>query len=270
VKHDSLTSDHPDLPAFSRGWQGAVDEPEVDLDIDPAKLLARMGERRLRRMQAAGEELLDIYRVIAKTDDNIVGLLLKQSDTFYEWDHYPKGDVYDPGTHSQYYYHAHRGATGEHGHFHTFLRAKGMPDGVLALPLERDEPWPRGNDALAHLIAVSMDQFGVPTHLFSTNRWVTGETLFGAQDVIGMLDRFEMDLIWPEWPVNRWLSAMMVLFRPQIEVLLHRRDAVLNSHMLARPGDDVLEDRDLEITALTRIDADRQIAAVRAALKAAS
>lgn len=270
MKHDSLISDHPDLPSFSRGWQGAVDEPELDLQIDPARLLARMGERRLRRMQAAGEELLDIYRVIGKTDDNIVGLLLKQSDTFYEWDHYPKGDVYDSETHSQYYYHAHRGATGEHGHFHTFMRAKGMPDGVLPLPLERDEAWPKGTDALAHLIAVSMDQFGVPTHLFSTNRWVTGETLYGAQDVIAMLDRFEMDLIWPEWPVNRWLSALIVLFRPQIELLLHRRDAVLNAQMLARPGDDVLEDRDLEITGLTRIDADSQIAAVAAALKAIS
>ncbi|MDF1719793.1 MAG: hypothetical protein P1U65_03880 [Minwuia sp.] len=268
MKHDGLISDHPDLPAFSRAWQGTVDEPESDLQIDPARLLARMGQRRLRRMEAAGDELIDIYRVIAKTGDNIVGLLLKQSEGFFEWDHYPKGDVYDSETHSQYYYHAHRGAMGEHGHFHTFVRSKGMPPGVLPLPLERDEAWPKGDDAVAHMIAISMDPFGVPTHLFSTNRWVTGETLYGAQDVIAMLDRFEMDLIWPDWPVNRWLTAMMVLFRPQIETLLHRRDAVLNHQMMARPSDDVLEDRDLEITALTTIDADRQIAAVQTAIKA--
>lgn len=255
-----------DGPALSDHWVGDVADAEVDLKLDPARLLRGCDQDQLERMLAAAEELLNVYRVIAKTEDNIVGLLLKQSETFYEWDHYPKGDVYDPQTHSQYYYHAHRGATGEHGHFHTFLRARGMQPEVRPLPLERDEPWPAGNDALAHLVAVSMNAFGVPTHLFSTNRWVTGETLYGAHDVIAMLDRFEMDLIWPEWPVNRWLSALMVLFRPQVEALLHRRDAVIRDRLEKADGADVLEDRELEITALTMIDADSQIAAIRARL----
>lgn len=250
-------------PALSEQWSGDTVEAEVDLVLDPATLLQDCDTPQLQAMLAAADELLNVYRVIAKTEDNIVGLLLRQSETFYEWDHYPKGDVYDPETHSQYYYHAHRGATGEHGHFHTFLRARGMPPGVHPLPLERDEVWPSGNDALAHLVAISMNAYGVPTHLFSTNRWVTGETLYGADDVITMLDRFQMDLIWPEWPVNRWLSAMMVLFRPQIEALLHRRDAVIRDRIAAGTDGDVLEDRELEITALTSIDADAQIAAIR-------
>ncbi len=251
------------VPGLSEKWSGDTADAEADLVLDPASLLQDCDTARLQAMLAAADELLKVYRVIAKTEDNIVGLLLRQSETFYEWDHYPKGDVYDPETHSQYYYHAHRGATGEHGHFHTFLRARGMPPGVRPLPLERDEVWPSGKDALAHLVAVSMNAYGVPTHLFSTNRWVTGETLYGADDVIAMLDRFEMDLIWPEWPVNRWLSAMMVLFRPQIEALLHRRDAVIRDRIAASDGGDVLEDRELEITALTSIDADAQIAAIR-------
>ena len=267
MKQDRSTdADMTPLPTLSRDWSGAVGEAETDLMLGPVDMLAAFSQPQLERMLVAAEELLNVYRVLAKTEDNIVGLLLKQSDTFFEWDHYPQGDVYDPETHSQYYYHAHRGATGEHGHFHTFLRAKGMPEGVQPLPLERDSPWPMGKDALAHLVAVSMNAYGVPTHLFSTNRWVTGETLYGARDVIAMLDRFEMDLIWPEWPVNRWLSAMMVLFRPQIEVLLHRRDAVIHDRMQAATEGDVLEDRELEITALTSIDADQQIAAIRAAL----
>ncbi len=253
-------------PVLSDHWVGEIADAEADLKLDPARLLDGCDRDQLERMLAAADELLNVYRVIAKTEDNIVGLLLKQSETFYEWDHYPKGDVYDPETHSQYYYHAHRGATGEHGHFHTFLRARGMQPDVRPLPLERDEPWPTGNDALAHLVAVSMNALGVPTHLFSTNRWVTGETLYSAHDVIAMLDRFEMDLIWPEWPVNRWLNALMVLFRPQVEVLLHRRDAVIRDRLQKADGTDVLEDRELEITALTRIDADQQIAAIRARL----
>ena len=88
-----------------------------------------------------------------------------------------------------------------------------------------------------------------------------------SADIIRMLNRFEMDLITPSWPVNRWLSAMITLFRPQIELLLHKRDAVLQREMTSGRKDDVLEDRKLEITSMTRIDSDRQIAAVKKALE---
>ncbi len=79
----------------------------------------------LEPMLAAGEEIQECYRVLAKTGDNIVGELLRHQGTFYEWNHYPKGDIFDHATHSQYFYHAHvKGQRkGEYGHFHTFLRA---------------------------------------------------------------------------------------------------------------------------------------------------
>src|SRR3546814_4518623 len=87
----------------------------------------------LEAMAAAGAEVVEIHRVLAKTGDNLVGELLKHSGTFYEWDHYPPGDVYDHETHGQYYYHAHAADQrfeNEHGHFHTFVRPKGMPPGI--------------------------------------------------------------------------------------------------------------------------------------------
>src|SRR3546814_12678686 len=61
----------------------------------------------LEAMAAAGAEVVEIHRVLAKTGDNLVGELLKHSGTFYEWDPYPPGDVYDHETHGQSYYHAH-------------------------------------------------------------------------------------------------------------------------------------------------------------------
>ncbi|MEC9345224.1 MAG: hypothetical protein VYB54_03290 [Pseudomonadota bacterium] len=256
-------------PDFGQTWTGPVADAEELLNPPPDRCLEGLPPETLVAMQRAGEELLDIYRVLAKTGDNIVGLLLRDVETFYEWDHYPAGDAYDHETHAQYYYHAHRGATGEHGHFHTFLRAGGMPDSARPLPLERDEAWPAGGEALAHLVAISMSSTGVPTHLFTTNRWVTGETLYAAPDVIAMLDRFAMDLVWPSWPVNRWMTALMVLFRPQIAMLLHRRDTVLLDRIRRDPARDVPEDRNLEITALMAIDVDRQIAAVRRAIERA-
>mgnify|MGYP000279781843 CR=1 FL=1 len=255
---------------LSKVWKDPVDDPEEIVSLPPSELVAGLPGHRLKDMQVAGDEFVDIYRVLAKTDDNVVGLFLKEYETFYEWDHYPEGDVYDHETHSQYYYHAHRGANGEHGHFHIFQRQKGMPAGLMPLPLEQGEPWPKGTDQIAHLIAVSMDKFGVPTHLFTTNRWVTGENLYRAEDVIAMLDGFSMDLVWPSWPTNRWMNALMVLFRPQIEALIHRRDAVLAKWMAEHPGDDILENRELEITGMVAIDADEQIAAVQAALSAQS
>ena len=185
--------------------------------------LSVLSRERLGMMLEAGREAVDCHRVLAKTGDNLVGELLKSHETFYEWDHYPPGDVYDRESHSQYYYHAHpqEERTGEHGHFHTFLRPKGMPKGVRPAKLPGFEMPKDRNDRLSHLIGVSMDKHGVPIRLFTTNRWVTGEVWYEAPDVCAMLDRFEIDLAPPSWPVNRWLTAMVRLFRPQIEALIH-------------------------------------------------
>jgi len=233
--------------------------------------LAALPRPLLEAMAAAGDEVVECVRVLAKTGDNIVGELLKTEETFFEWDHYPKGDVYDPETHAQYYYHAHPAdsRTGEHGHFHTFLRPGGMPPGVKPAPLPDFAPPADANDALSHLVAVSMDKYGLPTKLFTTNRWVTGETWYRAADVVAMLDRFEIDLAQPSWPVNRWLTAMVRLFRPQIATLLEQRDAAVAAWQAGHPKANAFEDRALEVTSTLAISVDDQIRAVRAALKRA-
>ena len=148
----------------------------------------------LEVMLAAGDEINECYRVLQKTGDNMVGELLKNQGTFYQWNHYPKGDIYDNETHSQYFYHAHvKGSRpGEHGHFHTFLRAKGMPPGMTPAPHDGDVEWPRDDAALSHLIGISMDKKGFPIGLFSVNRWVTGETWYPAENVIAMLAHFDI------------------------------------------------------------------------------
>ena len=230
--------------------------------------LTELSRGELETMLAAGEEILECSRVLGNTNDNIVGEALRDQGKFYEWDHYPKGDVYDHQSHAQYYYHAHpaelRG--GEHGHFHTFLRAKGMPRGVTPAPHDDTSEWPAGDDALSHLIGVSMDSKGIPIALFSTNRWVTGETWYAGRDVRAMLDRFVIDHARPSWPVNRWITAMLRLYRPQIRELVTARDAAVEAWRAKHPDRDVFEDRELEITSRIAISVDEQIAAVRAAL----
>ena len=176
----------------------------------------------LRRMEDAAQTIEECERVLANAGDNVVSELLRNSSAFYEWDHYPQGDVFDPIHHSQYYYHAHpqEERPDEHGHFHLFLRPGGMPAGVLPAPVPDYAPSPVPEDALSHLIAIAMSRAGEPVKLFTTNRWVTAETWYRAADVIAMLDRFRIDHARPSWPVNMWVSAMLQLFRPQIEHLL--------------------------------------------------
>ena len=222
----------------------------------------------LETMRAAGEEIQECYRVLGKTGDNVVGELLRNQGTFYEWNHYPKGDIYDHATNSQYFYHAHvKGQRkGEHGHFHTFLRAKGMAAGVAPVLYESEAEWPEGDSALSHLISISMDPKGFPIGLFSVNRWVTGEAWYTADDVVQMLGRFNIDHASPSWPANRWITAMLRLFQPQIIDLVRKRDVVVADRQRKYPDRDVFEDRDLEITSTAAISVDKQIAGVRAAL----
>ncbi|MGH6662348.1 MAG: DUF6969 family protein [Rhodospirillales bacterium] len=227
-------------------------------------------------MSRAGAQILECYRVLRKSDANIVGEVLRGHGEFFEWDHYPPGDVYDHDTHAQYYYHTHppegraKKFGSEHGHFHTFLRPKGMPTKVKPAPVP-DYKQPEGdNDALTHFVAIAMDRAGFPIRLFTTNRWVTGETWYEAKSVIAMLDRFIIDLAHPSWPVNMWISAMLRLFGPDIEALLVERDRAIDDWQRRHPGDNVYEDRRLEITSIRDISVDVQIARVQEALRSAT
>ncbi|MBT0963612.1 DUF6969 family protein [Denitromonas iodatirespirans] len=215
-------------------------------DFLPA--LASIPRARRLQMQAAARDMAECYRVLRKGGLNVVGEVLRGGGAFVEMSHYPEDDVYDRDSHAQYYYHAHRGVDAEHGHFHTFVRAAGIPEGLapLALP-HASAPRPSGDDAICHLIAVSMDGWGYPSGLFTTNRWVTDESWYPAEAAIAILPRFEIDHAFPSWPTNRWLSALLRLYGPQIEGLLRHRDEVMARCQAARPGEDVYEDRNIDV-----------------------
>ncbi|MEW6688496.1 MAG: hypothetical protein AB1452_05310 [Pseudomonadota bacterium] len=227
-----------------------------------------MPRARLESMRAAGQEIEECYRVLRKGGLNVVGEVLRGQGEFREYDHYPRDDVFDAETHAQYYYHAHRGLGGEHGHFHTFLRAPGMPPGAMPVLAAHTESWPEGEQAIAHLIAISMDAYGYPIGLFAPNRWVAGDTWYAADELIAMLDRFRIDHAYPSWPVNRWIGAMVALFRPHIELLLLERDRAIGDWREAHPSEDVWERRDLEVLSHMRVSVEDAIVQIEAALDA--
>jgi hypothetical protein len=204
-----------------------------------------------------------------------------------DWRHYPEGEVYDPASHAQYFYHRHPehrhagpprmppGEPVEHGHFHLFLRGEGMPAGVTPLLLPElavaNAPMPRqsaplkrgGRDEVCHLAAIAVDRCGEPIRLFTTNRWVTGETWYRADDVVRMLDRFRVRGDRPSAPLNRWISALVSLFQPEIAALLRRRDTAILEQRWRRRGN-VLEDPRLEIISSFDIDLDARLATIEA------
>jgi hypothetical protein len=232
----------------------------------PMVNLRKLRGAELEAMAAGGEQVLECHRVLAKSGTNVVAEVLRGQGTFYELDHYPAGDVYDPETHAQYFYHSHR--PGEHGHFHTFLREKGMPSGCRPVKQSEASFMKERDDKLSHLIAISMNRAGLPIRLFTTNRWITADNWYRADDVTKMLDRFEMNLAWPSWPVNIWITAMLRLFRPQIVELVKERDAAVANWQTDHPDRDAFEDRQCDITSSRRISVTAQINRVNEALTA--
>lgn len=230
--------------------------------IAPPEDLSHLPRVALEEMALAAREIAECRRVLRKAGLNVVGEVLRGQGQFVKLEHYPRGDVLDPESQAQYYYHAHR--NGEHGHFHCFLRAAGMPDGVAPADDPAARGWPAGDKAIAHVIALSMDRYGVPTRLFTVNRWVAGDTWYPAADLARMVDRFVIDHAWPSWPTNRWLTAMVRLFRPQILDLIAARDRALEQAGTDAP--DILEDRRIETLSETDIDMAAQAALIDRAL----
>ena len=194
--------------------------------------------------------------------------MLRDYDDFFEWDHYPEGDVYDFETHDQYYYHAHpkEERPGEHGHFHTFLRSDGMPPGIRPAPVEDFTMLENPDDALSHLGTIAMDPKGFPVKLFTTNRWVTGEVWHEARDVYRFLHRFEIDMTHPSWLVNVWVPNMVTMFRLKLQELHDLRDKTVETCKQKYPDRNVFEDRDLEVTSECSVNLDAQMVSVAAAL----
>ena len=236
----------------------------------------RVSQAEIEQMIAAAEIIRDCRRDLAARNTDLVGEVTRRS-TICAWRHYPDGEVFDATSHAQYFFHAHAPDSrppSERGHFHTFLRAEGMPNGVVplllpelavadaAVPPPQAAPLKRGErDEVCHLIAIAMDLRGEPIRLFTTNRWVTGETWYRAEDVTRMLDRFAVAEREPSAVLNRWIGAMIQLFRPQIAALLQARDETVMAWRRRRRTY-VFEDPRLEITSSLDIQLDTQLAFV--------
>ena len=237
----------------------------------------RVSRLDIEQMAFAAAAIRDCRRELAARNTTLVDEIIPGRAAVCEWQRYPDGEVYDPNSHAQYFFHMHQGSgrqAQEHGHFHTFLRAEGMPGGLAPLLLPelavanvvplapQAAPLKRGTrDEVSHLIAIAIDVRGEPIRLFTTNRWVTGEAWYRAEDVILMLDRFVSAETQPHALLNRWIAAMIQLFRPQIAALLRARDETVMGWRRRRRTQ-VFEDPRLEVTSGLEIALEAQLALV--------
>ncbi len=233
----------------------------VELDLPQA--LAALDQRALDSMRSASDEMTECMRVLQKVDRTLIHEVIDGEPSLEFYTHYPKtDDVRDESNHSQYYYHHHRNDPQEHGHFHLYVRDGGIPKGVTPSKKFSRKKWPPKDEQFAQLFVISLDQHGQPYQVFTNNRWVAHETFFEAPQLIQLLDRFKVDHAWPSWPLNRWISAFPVFFRPQIEAAIIARDKVIDRYARDNPKGHVLEDEKLEVTSIAKIDFQQQLAAL--------
>jgi hypothetical protein len=190
-----------------------------------------MDEDRLR----AAQEALFCEQVLAKGGDNVLHATLRDAPVA-AWTHYPPGDVFDPASGAQWYYHCHLPPEeGEHGHFHCFVR----PDGK--------------NGPVHHLVAVGVDPYGKLIRLFTVNQWVVADAWLDAAPTVELLERFDMQMPLPSYLTNRWLTAIVGLYGDEIAELIRQRDVKLAGHQSA-DGTPAREDRSLEVTSELFVD----------------
>lgn len=203
------------------------------------------------RRAEASAELITATIALAESGLPLMRRVVPETD-YRVWDHYPPDDAVDAETGARWFYHAHppdERDAGEHGHFHLFLDRDtfgGLTE--RAKPVDPDAP----DAGVVHIAALSIDLNGLPTKLFTVNRWVTDEWLYDAPAILERLHDFDLSKASDGDPlVNRWLTAAVATFAPEIARVLIDRDEAL-----AGASASSFEDRATEI--LSSIDIDLQ------------
>lgn len=164
--------------------------------------------------ETALKEIAFCEQVLAKSGLTVLSETLRDVQQLVSWKNYPHGEVFDPASGAQWFYHSHHPSTtdGEHGHFHCFVR----PDG-------REGP-------IHHLCAIGIDDHARMTRLFTVNHWVVDDDWLTAEPTIELLRGFDVHMPRPNYLVNRWITAVLVAYEDLITDLVRQRDIAIKAH----------------------------------------
>lgn len=217
--------------------------------------------RKKQLLRYAKKLLLTQQQMTFEDGRNLLHYTLQNLPQHESMQHYPKGDRIDHQTGSQYFYHCHREdlKSGEHGHFHCFLRYKQIPIHIKPKALT---DWDKYiNNPMTHIIAIAMNRFGQPIRLFSVNRWVSSEIWYDAKYAPKLTSRFKMTLKEDAyWQIlDQWVESMIHLFAPQIAWVYTQRDIAIKHHQQANPKTLVHDDKNIEELSSIEINLTQQI-----------
>lgn len=185
----------------------------------------------------AAQKLANIQMQYAKSGRTLNEAALCGAKDFVEWQHYPNNDLADVNSGYEFYYHAHSAhemPNEEHGHFHV---------------IKRDAK------AFHHLVGIALNQKGLPTRLFTTNQWVTGEEMIDSVRTIKSIKEFEMVIKGRMAPVSNWVGSLIQLFGAEIEKLILERDQKIASLEVEYGGrEHVLNSREHHVLTECKID----------------
>lgn len=207
-------------------------------DQTPASATSRLlaGRGRVRRVtddkkSRALAEMALCEQVLAKAGLNVLLETFRDAGEIKAWEHYPPGDIFDPQSGAQWFYHCHPAEEGavEHGHFHCFVRPAGL------------------EGPIHHLAAIGVDAYGRLLRLFTVNNWVVDDNWLDAEQTIALLPCFNVEMPRPSYLVNRWLTAIFAAYEDEIAALIRERDRAIAAQHPA-DGSSPLKDRALEIT----------------------
>lgn len=235
--------------------------------------LPRISAGNLAIMLPAAEKLIECYQELAQDARHLLQDFL-HGERPRQWAHYPEDDVIDRSSGYQYFYHSHapedRENSAEHGHFHLFARLDGE---AHAIDAAAEQAFLQGISAeaatgnTANLLCISLNARGVPTALFTVNRWVTGDQFLSGPATLALLRGFTLQTDEHKL-VNRWLKALVQLFWPQIETLMHQRDQTLLRLIAEGKAQPLFDNPMVEVLSECAIDIDQQIGLINAALEA--
>jgi hypothetical protein len=206
-------------------------------------------------------QVLEAQQQITANGKNILHYTLQSEERHQRFSHYPAKDRIDSSSGAQYFYHCHREdfETTEHGHFHCFLRYKRIPKHIK--PTRLDDWDLHIKNPMTHLVAIGMNQMGMPIRLFTVNRWVTSEIWYDAIHSSKFLKRFKMtkddDPYWQT--LDKWVEGMLHLFSPQIEWLYQERDKIIQVQQEKGPHENIYLNKELEELSYIDINLQKQI-----------
>lgn len=153
------------------------------------------------------EELFYCTHEMGLQQTNPVLLILGNTQSTNAFQHYPADAYYFGNQNWRAYYHSHRSPLNldqEHGHLHIFTRNN------------IDEEW-------AHCFALSMDKFGQPQYIFTTNLWVTEGAWLEVDQLIKSLHQLEDDN-GEDLLILDWLTSFILTFQDEIKDAIVKRD----------------------------------------------